>query len=327
MNFRTTISQLLYTPKIAHSSKIISLGSCFAVEIFNKLSNLKFDIISNPNGILFNPLSIANSLESLVSGKTYQLTDLVFEKDLYFSWDHHGSFSGMDHYHVLDHINTTINNGNKMIQEADWLMITFGTAYVYQLINSGKVVGNCHKQSSGLFERNLCEVDTIVTRFKKVIQSIRRLNPNINIVFSVSPVRHMSDGMVENSRSKAILNNAVHQLVDESPNVHYFPSYEIMMDDLRDYRFYNRDKIHPNEEAVDYIWKFFQNGFFESETEMLNVKIYNIHRSLSHKPRQLNSESHINFLHSLVEKMHKLQSSNNINYSAEIKNIQLLLPG
>ncbi len=268
--------------KIGYEKPVFLVGSCFSNNIGEKLDFYQFDTYLNSHGIVFNPLSLAKSLTDVLESKQYDIKDLDTRDDIYFSYHHHGEFSSINENKVLDKINTRISSANKVIQKSSHLIITFGTAWVYELINTGEIVANCHKMPSKLFKKRLLSVNEIKQAFLNLTTKIKAINPGIAFVYTVSPVRHIKDGLTENARSKAILLEAIHQIKEEI-NCEYFPSYEIMMDELRDYRFYKQDLIHPNDQAVDYIWNKFQHAYLTDETKLIVKQIAKLKQQMNHR--------------------------------------------
>ncbi len=265
--FRTILKTPDFPFKIHYHEKIMLTGSCFTESIGEKLRTLKFQAFINPAGIVFNPASVASTLEMLISAKKFTDADLGFNHELYFSFQHHGRFSHPHKETCLRNINTTLEAARQWLAETKYLFITFGTAWVYELKNDGMIVANCHKQPASLFNRRLMTLCDITSMFDVLLKVFSEKYPQLKIIFTISPVRHVKDGFVQNQLSKSTLILAVHQLCESWKQVYYFPSYEIMMDDLRDYRFYAPDMVHPSEVAVDYIWQHFSDAFFDEETK------------------------------------------------------------
>ncbi len=296
MNFRTTIDIPKSKIEINHQSKILMLGSCFTSNMGQKLIDNKFDACLNPFGVLYNPTSIANGLKILIDEKEFSEDDLFFDKGLYNSFHHHSSFSDANKGISLELINQNLQVANKRLKDADILFITFGTSYVYEYLPTGEVVGNCHKLPSKEFRRyKLSEAD-ILKQWRDLILELKRLNPKLQIIFTVSPIRHLRDGAHDNQLSKATLLLAVNKLCEINSDVHYFPSYEIMLDDLRDYRFYAEDLIHPNNLAIEYIWKIFKDVYLAKESEAIIAEWKNIQKAIEHRPFNEETEEHIHFL-------------------------------
>lgn len=267
------------------------MGSCFTENIGNQLKQYQFRTNINPFGIIYNPVSIFANLKSITDKKVYGENDLLQHNELYLSLNHHGQFSGTDKTEVLNHINTTIEKAHANFNAAKFVIITLGTAFVYKHLAQDRVVANCHKIPNTAFEKRLLTMDEIKTAFDKVKNQLK----DKTILFTVSPVRHWRDGAVENQRSKSILIESIHQLIAENANCYYFPAYEIMMDELRDYRFYEEDMLHPNKVAVKYIWQRFAETFFSEQTQHINIQLEKIHLLLQHRIKNANTEAQTAF--------------------------------
>ena len=297
MKFRTEISITPLDKRLNHSAKIFALGSCFAERISERLARAKFSVESNPFGVLFNPASIANAIERLSFGRTFAVCDITAGKESYFSFDAHSSLDGKTNTEAFASLNRAVAQGTKALVEADWVVLTFGTAWVYE--RDGKVVANCHKQPASQFERRRLSVGEIVERYSRLFEGALR---DKQVILTVSPVRHIGDGLQENSLSKATLRLAVEELVAKYENVHYFPSYEILIDDLRDYRYYKEDLTHPSKVAVDYIWEHFCKAVLSEEAQRLLPQIEQIVAAAEHKPFNPNGEEHRTFCRKMLAK-------------------------
>lgn len=309
MQFRTPISIPKSNFLIDYSSKIISLGSCFAVNMAEKLNYFKFENSCNPFGILFHPLAIENLIEFVVSEKEFTTSDLFFHNEQWHCFDAHSDLSNPNPNNLLSDLNATVKSMRQQMLEATHVVITYGTAWVYRNIDSNEIVANCHKVPQKQFEKELLSIEIIKESIEKTIDLIHSVNPNCNIIFTVSPVRHIKDGFVENQVSKAHLISGIHQLMSkEAKTLSYFPSYEIMMDELRDYRFYAEDMLHPSSVAIDFIWKRFKETNISEQSFLIMDEVETIQKSLSHKPFNPNSESHRKFENKLMEKISKLET-------------------
>ena len=307
MNFRTNISLKSESNQIDYSSNLVLIGSCFSENISKKLQYFKFNTFSNPFGILFNPIAIETLISNAIRKKEYSEKDIFQLNERWHCFDAHSDLSASSKNELLTNLNTSIAATHKKITTASHLIITLGTAWVYRNNESAKIVGNCHKIPQKQFSKEMLSVEEIVASLKNSCALIKNLNPKVNIIFTVSPVRHVKDGFVENMQSKAHLLTAIHQLINLKEQFHYFPSYEIMLDDLRDYRFYNRDMLHPNETAINYIWEQFQHVWIAKKTISILKEVDTIQRGLAHKPFNPNSEQHQKFLVALQEKITLLQ--------------------
>lgn len=308
MNFTTTIPISKSSNPIDYDSRIISLGSCFAQNIGEKFSYFKFQNTVNPFGIIFNPVSIENLISRVVNNQEFTENDIFFHNDLWHCFEVHSELSHSDKTIFLDRLNQILSDFHLQIFKSTHFQITYGTSWVYRNKSSNSIVANCHKVPQSQFEKEILSVATIEKSIQNTIDLIQKVNPNCYFIFTVSPVRHIKDGFVENQRSKAHLISALHNFVTLSlSKCNYFPSYEIMMDELRDYRFYADDMLHPSQSAIDYIWiKFFENYVSESEFGLMN-QVCEIQRALKHRPFNPNSESHQKFLANLEAKIEQLQ--------------------
>jgi hypothetical protein len=308
MEFRTLVELPKKELTITYSDKILLLGSCFAENIGNLLVTNKFNCEVNPFGVLYNPLSIANGLHCLDDKRTFAETDLFEFKGLYHSFMHHGSFSASSSEECLEKINSRLETAIHQFSELNYLLITFGTAYVYEYKQTGAVVANCHKLPDSTFTRRLLSVQQIVDVYVPLISEMLRNNPEKKFVFSVSPIRHVKDGMHGNQLSKAVLLLAIDALKEQFPqNVFYFPSYELVVDELRDYRFYADDMLHPSSMAVNYLWESFGDCYFSKETKQIVKKWGEISKALQHKPFHPGTEQHKLFLSQIVLKINQLK--------------------
>ncbi len=305
MEFRLALTPREFEYKINHQHTLFLAGSCFTEQIGAKLSNLKFKTIENPHGILFNPISIAHSISTYVQNKVYTSDDLFFENELWGSWDHHTRFSNINKEECLNKINESQSRAHAFLKNADWLMITLGSSFVYEL-SSDRVVANCHKVPADKFKKRLLSSEAIQNSLKKMLDELRVFNPSIKVIFTISPVRHLRDGFIENNRSKANLINAVHELVNNASSIFYFPSYELIMDDLRDYRFFAEDMVHPNYAATNYVWdKFIDSSVDESSIKIMK-EIASINIARNHKPFNPTSKQHQQFLDTYRKKVLQL---------------------
>ncbi|APY10245.1 GSCFA domain-containing protein [Seonamhaeicola sp. S2-3] len=307
MNFQTKIS-LSKQPHnlIDYKSKILLLGSCFTEHIGSKLEYFKFQSSVNPFGILFHPKAIESLVSNAVKGNVYSNNNIFFNNEQWHSFDAHSKLSNVSKDELLKCLNEQIKLTNQHIHESTHVVITLGTAWVYRHIKTKAVVANCHKVPQKEFKKELLLIDTISDSLQNIVDLIRSVNTNASIIFTVSPVRHLKDGFVENTLSKSLLISAIHQVIEARKNLHYFPSYEIMMDELRDYRFYNEDMIHPNPTAINYIWEKFKLVWFTEEVYKIMDEVDVIQKGLQHKPFNPNSEAHLQFLQKLEKKKAQL---------------------
>lgn len=306
MLFRTPVEIPEYRFDINHQHQMISMGSCFAVHISQLLNDNKFRIQSNPTGIVYNPISIANSLSIILEKRFFKHGDLFQHQGLWHSFAHHGAFSDPDTTKCLTKINTVIDQAHQALQTTNRLILTFGTSYVYRNKADGDIVANCHKLPANHFERTQLSIAEIVETLNPALQDCKQLNPNLEVILTVSPIRHIRDGAIENQRSKSTLLLAIHELAQQD-YIHYFPAYEIMMDELRDYRFYADDMVHPSELAIDYILEKFSTTFFDKDTLALNSKIKKIRQAQAHRAFHPASNEHQQFLNNQIDQLQSLQ--------------------
>lgn len=306
-NFRTTLSVTKSSDKITHQTNLMSIGSCFSEHIGERLLDYKFPIVINPHGILFNPISIANSLIQIIHNQQLVEDDIFYHNHRWQSFFHHGRFAKADKKDCLNAINQSIQTAHQQLQNLDFLILTFGTANVFEYKKTGQIVANCHKVPNTEFERKRLKINDITTAFQPIFNELKTINPNLKIILTVSPVRHIRDGLVENQRSKSTLLLAADELAKAYDFIIYFPSYELIIDDLRDYRFYKEDMIHPSKVAVDYVWNYFENTYFSKETRQINGQLQKIIQAKKHRPFDEKSENHQLFLRKQVSKINNLQ--------------------
>jgi hypothetical protein len=318
MDFHLEFLPKPFASSINHQHKLLLIGSCFTENIGVKLKQHKFSVLENPNGILFNPISISNSLISYIENRQFTKDDLFYENESWNSWQHHSRFSHPDQNECLRLINQSQKDANRFLKNADWLLITLGSAFVYELANA-EVVANCHKVPTDKFNKKLLSVTEVIASLDNTIQQLQKFNPGLKIIFTISPVRHLRDGFVENNRSKSALIQAVHQLTDQSEKLFYFPAYELIIDDLRDYRFYAEDMVHPNYAATNYVWDKFVTTCIDAPSQQLMKEINVINAAKNHKPFNPISVQHKKFLQTNLEKLNKLQQDYPyINFSEEV---------
>ncbi len=308
MNFRTQIPILKSQNPIDFNSQIMSLGSCFAENMADKFEYFKFQNVVNPFGIIFNAVSIEQIIERIVNQELFTEKDIFFYSEHWHCYEVHSDLSHFDKKIFLENLNSILKLTHSQLTKLTHCIITFGTSWVYRNIETNKVVANCHKVPQNQFVKELLSIKTIEKSIQNTIDLIKKINPNCHFIFTVSPVRHLKDGFVENNVSKAHLISAIYNSKFTIHN--YFPSHEIMIDELRDYRFYKSDMLHPNEIAIDYIWmKFFENYINEKEFGLMN-QVFEIQKALHHKPFNPNSESHQKFLSKLQDKINFFQENN-----------------
>ncbi|MEI8112549.1 MAG: GSCFA domain-containing protein [Bacteroidia bacterium] len=286
MSLITKIQIPDFPSKIDHSKSMMFMGSCFSENMGQKLIDQKFNVDMNPFGILYNPESIGNSLRILLEKSVFTEADLFQDQGLWNSFSHHSRFSDTNPEVALEKINSRIQSSHNFLKKADFLMITLGTSWIYKLINSGQVVANCHKVSAAQFDRYRLKVNEIVDTYEALLEKLWAFNPNLKVIFTVSPIRHLKDGAIENQLSKSTLLLAIDHLISKfgDRGCYYFPSYEIMMDELRDYRFYAEDMIHLSPLAINYIFERFTKSMFTVESMEIATEVLKVRKAMEHRP-------------------------------------------
>lgn len=292
--------------KIGYDTRMMMLGSCFVENIGEKLDYFKFDVDINPCGIVYNPVSVANTLQILMEGKRFTRNDLLQNGDRWVSFSHHGSFSDRDPLRCLQKMNERLELSSAHFAQTDVLVITWGTAWVYRYRQSGQLVSNCHKFPSASFDRFRLSVEDIVNLYSDLLPCLKESNPRLKVLFTVSPIRHWKDGAHGNQLSKAVLLLAIDELMQRFDFVSYFPSYEIVMDELRDYRFYAEDMLHISPQGVDYIWEKFKGQYFTTETLDFMKRIDKLNKILLHRPSDPDSETTLQLRQQASEELKNL---------------------
>lgn len=305
MNFRTVIDPPRHPGYLDHRQHLLLLGSCFVENMGAWLQQRKFNVDINPFGTLYNPESIARNWERIVSGRPFTADDLFLSNGLWHSYNHHSRFSSGDRESALALINRRLAQAHDRLPMTDRMVITWGSAYVYKLKTTGEVVANCHKQPASLFDRELLTIEAIVARWLPIVRYIEANLPQCRLLFTVSPIRHLSDGAHGNQLSKSTLLLAIDRLQRESRICDYFPSYEIMMDDLRDYRFYDTDMTHPSASAVAYISEVLTESYLTPESRDIASQWYKIHTALAHRPITGDTDSYKEFLQRTLDKVER----------------------
>ena len=307
MQFTTKIPVQKSTFPIDYDSKVMLLGSCFAENMGKKFDYFKFQATTNPFGIIFNAVSLEKLIRRAVENRTFTENDIFFHNDLWHCYEVHSELSNLDKDAFLESLNDIIRSTNKQLNDSTHIIITLGTSWVYRNIETNEIVANCHKVPQKQFTKEFLSIHQTEESLQSIISLIHSVNPNCNFIFTVSPVRHIKDGFAENTLSKAHLIAAIHKTItNHKSQITYFPSYEIMMDELRDYRFYAEDMLHPNQTAIDYIWiQFFENYISESVFGLMK-EICSIQKGLQHRPFNPNTESHQKFVLTLEEKMKRI---------------------
>jgi hypothetical protein len=303
----------LSTP-IHHQHQLLLMGSCFTENIGEKLKKYKFTVSENPHGILFNPVSAADALKDYIINRKYSEDDLFYYNETWHSWKHHSRFSGITAEESLRKINSSIQSAHRFLKEADYLLMTLGSSWVYSLTDkalnatAGFVAANNHKAPADWFKKRLMQPEEVVQLLNDTLQQLFSFNPQLKVLFTISPVRHLREGVVENNRSKAVLIQAVHQLVEQYDQLYYFPAYELVIDDLRDYRFYAEDLVHPNYQATQYVWEKFTGACMNEDTRSLMKQIEEIDLAFRHRPFNPDTVQHRKFLQVYWEKTKELQA-------------------
>ncbi len=321
--FRTEVHTSDSPIKIDYDSQILTLGSCFATNIGDKLVSGKFSTKVNPLGISFNPLSIFELIERATLEDS-DLSDYYLNRDgLFYNYKLHSDFRFETKNEFDRTITSSFNELHKVLSDSSLIILTLGTAYIYERKVDQEIVSNCHKQPSQNFNKRLLTVEEIISGFFEMKEQLDKLNSKTQFLLTVSPVRHTKDTLEGNAVSKSILRTACHYISEMANEVFYYPAFEIMMDDLRDYRFYEADLIHPNSQGIGYIWNHFRESFFDEGTEMLYKKWSKLQRALLHKPFNPDSESHKKFLHKIEEELKAL--SEVLDLKNEINSLQKVL--
>jgi len=314
MKFKLTLDAKPSKYPIQYGDKLMLIGSCFTENIGAKFKTHLFELSENPYGILFNPVSVINALTEIMELRTYKADDLFHHNELWHSWNHHSRFSAIENGEALKNINHTIAEAHHFLKSANRLVITLGSAWLYHLTNdaplgNGQVVANNHKGPINWFFKSLMQPKLLQENLQDLVDRLQAFNPNLHIVFTISPVRHLREGLIENNRSKAVLIHAVHELVSQSNQVDYFPAYEYVMDDLRDYRFYAEDLVHPNFAASGYVWDKLVETYMEPKTQTIMKQIAELQLAMNHKPFFIGSVEHQKFLQSCVLKTETLMAA------------------
>ena len=301
--FRIPVTIQKANTQIESKDKILFIGSCFANNMGKYMEEARFPVLVNPFGVLYNPVSISTTIESLLLPFDVADLDLVFNNGLWHSFLHHGKFSRPSHEEIVTEINHTIIETSKFLKESEYLVLTFGTSYVYEHKEKMYVVANCHKFNDSLFNRYLLEPEEIIESYTDLIVNLRVFNPSLKIIFTVSPVRHLKDGAHGNQISKSVLLLAIDKLVTRFDGVFYLPAYEIVMDELRDYRFYDSGMVQPNDVAVKYIWERFTDTFFSEEALEYNKQVQKIIKARNHRLSDFATENKVQFINNALKQI------------------------
>jgi hypothetical protein len=323
MQFRTTVKIESLKQKIGHNDSILSLGSCFADNIASRLAAAKFQITASPSGVLFNPESIASAIERYSRAAAPTAEELREGDEGWYSFDFHSSLSHSEREVALAQMQQAVEQGAEALAKAKVVIVTFGTAWVYRFKENGRVVANCHKQHQSLFSREMLSIEEIVERYAPLMEGVLA---GKKVIMTVSPIRHLSDGLEANSLSKAILRVAIDKLAERYDNVHYFPSFELLNDDLRDYRFYADDMTHPSAVAVDYIWERFEDYAFSAATTDIIKRLRKIADAVAHRPLNADTEAHRNFCLKMIGEIAAMECvTSGIDFSEEKRHFKQFL--
>ncbi len=319
MNFRTPVNIEPGKTVIDHNDAIFSLGSCFAENIAEKLAYYKFTVLNNPFGVLYNPASIAAAIRLISDKKNFTKDDLVFHNEAWRSFYHDSRFSHPQWEECLENINRWLTASRRFLKRASHLIITYGTAYVFIHKERREIVANCHKMPAKIFRRHRLTVTEAAKYISKCMESVKKFNPRLQLIFSISPVRHLKDGAVNNQRSKAVLLLALEEAIAGNDRCHYFPAYEIMMDELRDYRFYDTKMVQPAQTAVDYIWEKFAGCYLSKDTASVLRDIHKLQQAVAHRPLNSASPGHQRFIVKQLELIKELEKKYpHLNFDHEI---------
>lgn len=298
---------------IHHQQNLMLIGSCFTENIGEKLSKYKFTVLENPNGILFNPVSVNEAITQYIERRVFSIDDLFTLNESWHSWKHHSRYSGITPEDALQKINQSTEQAHQFLKNADQIIITLGSAWVYTLTEKaanakkGEVAANNHKAPADWFAKKLLTTEEVLSMLDHMIHRLFHFNKNLQIIFTISPVRHLREGVIENNKSKAVLIQAVHHLVEKFDRLYYFPAYELVIDDLRDYRFYAEDLVHPNYHATQYVWEKLVNACMSEDTKVLLKEIEPIRLAAQHKPFNPSTQQHQQFLLTYLGKARQME--------------------
>lgn len=318
-SFRTVVRVTPAPLSIGLNDGVLTVGSCFADAIGNRLVKNKFRTLANPFGVIYNPLSIHKALNYATGSDSLNEHSYVQQGEVFLNYDFHSELSALRKNDLENRIRERLGTVRKMLKDTRWVLLTYGTAWVYRRKDTGEVVANCHKIPAEKFSKSLLTIEEIKTSFQTLIRGLLEANPDIRILLTVSPVRHIKDTLALNTVSKSILRIACHQLEEEHAAVEYFPAYEMMIDDLRDYRFYQPDMLHPTDQAEEYIWEKFSKRYFAEETQRFLARWNGILQNLSHKPFHPTTSDHQQFLRETKKKLEELKPL--VNVDEEIASI------
>lgn len=324
MKLRTPLAPIRVDKKIDLSQPLLTIGSCFSESIGNKLHDNKFDALVNPFGTIFDPLSITRLLTNSLNNNLPEVDTYIFSEGVYKNLELHSSFTGLSQEELELQIRARLSITHEFLHSAEWLLITFGTAHIYKYKKTSTYIANCQKFPAKNFTRELMSVDYLKHDFDELMQKLDDFNPSLNIILTVSPVRHLRDGIVQNTLSKSLLRVLCHELESKNESIHYYPAYELMMDDLRDYRFYEEDMIHPSAQAIDYIWDHFSASFMSNDSLNFLEAWKKISNAMSHRPFNPATEEHQQFLRNTLKNLETLKNRVNVDKEISIIKEQIL---
>lgn len=327
MKFRTEIQINTQFPKIEHGKGMYFTGSCFSENIGAKLADLKFKVLCNPFGITYNPASMLEEIKMMHHPKQIRDELILQDNGIFFHYDFHSRIHAKSKADLIQKIQFTAEEAFEHIQACEWVFITLGTAVIYRLRESGKIVGNCHKQASYNFQKDILRVSEVSAYVDEIITTLKKINSNVKICFTVSPVKHLRDGAELNARSKSTLIAALQETIHRHTNTFYFPAFEILNEDLRDYRFYASDMMHPSEQAINYIFEKFSACFFDDETKSLLQEILKIQKLAQHRPLHASAEANLSIRSKGLKMIEDLNERNvGLDFEAERKYFYDLSP-
>ncbi|MES2133568.1 MAG: GSCFA domain-containing protein [Bacteroidota bacterium] len=307
MQFHLDFNPGISADKIQHQHSVLLIGSCFTEHIEKKLSAAKFNCDSNPFGIVFNPKSIAIGLIRIIEKNYFTENDLMNTGESWISLETHTALSKSSKEELLSTLNNLIDQWHLHLSKSNWLILTFGSAHYYQYNQTGSTVANCHKLPGQAFTKKTDDPTQIETTYTLLLKKLHQLNPSLKVLFTVSPVKHLRDGVIQNNLSKAILTVSIHTIIRQNKNCFYFPAYELVNDDLRDYRFYEPDMAHPNKQAIEYVWNKFADTYFDKETLTMVDKFNELHSSMNHRPLHIHTKAFTDFKAAQLKKCLQLQ--------------------
>lgn len=302
MRFHLDLETGISPAGIQHQQKLLLMGSCFTEHIGKRLRDLKFDCSSNPFGIVFNPESMLQALTCLLENKPFGESGLIEQQGSWLSLETHTSFNRSSKEELLAQLNAVVAEWHERLRTADWLLLTFGSAFCYEHREQKRIVANCHKLPAKQFTKKMAGPSTIIASYNALLKSLRSFNPALKVILTVSPVKHLRDGVVENNLSKAALILAAHGIVNTNDHCYYFPAYELVSDDLRDYRFYEADMAHPNQQAIDYVWQKFSGSWFDPATRSLLDRLSALNTAFRHRPIQESTQAFAGFKSAQLQK-------------------------